>query len=666
MKAHLSCAALVVPFLMLGSGVFAQQRTADSNVPRLVSFSGVIKDAAGKPVNRAVPVTFSLFAEQEGGPSLWNETQVVSGDPQGYYSVFLGATSSNGLPLELFTTGAARWLGVQPGVPGAVEPTRILLVGVPYALKAADADTLGGKPASAFVMATPKAQQGDAATVLAGPDTSGVSAAPAPTGSGTTDYLPLWTSNTNMGNSLLFQSNGAIEAKGPLQLPSIATATASKGFDSEPLDFFASVYNESAGVAVPQHFRWQAEPVLNNTGAPSGKLDLLYAAGSSAPAETGLSINGKGMLTFASGQTFPGTVAGVMPGTDLTGGGTSGVVTLNVDITRVPQLKTANNFTGNQSITGNVVASGSIGGASLSSSGTINALGTVTAAAVNGGFSKFTDTAHALWALETGSMAGSYGVLGQANGTTNDVVGVYGYAKSWEGAGVYGQLIGPSVRGGYPEADGGAGVWGDTNQPGNIAVRGTADGGGAGEFTNNSESNYAVYAANSYHDGTDYGPVLYAQGGSGGYCEIDGAANFSCTGTKSAVVPLKDGARKVALYAVEAPENWFEDFGSGQLSNGVARILLEPTYAQTVNTGMEYHVFLTPNGESEGLYVTNKAAQGFEVHESHGGHSNIAFDYRIVAKRKGYESIRLADKTKEIERSELAGHWTSTSKQETQ
>ena len=38
-------------------------------------------------------------------------------------------------------------------LPGEVEQPRVLLVSVPYALKAADADTLGGLPASAFVLA---------------------------------------------------------------------------------------------------------------------------------------------------------------------------------------------------------------------------------------------------------------------------------------------------------------------------------------------------------------------------------------------------------------------------------------------------------------------------------------------------------------------------------
>jgi hypothetical protein len=108
---------------------------------------------------------------------------------------------------------------------------------------------------------------------------------------------------------------------------------------------------------------------------------------------------------------------------------------------------------------------------------------------------------------------------------------------------------------------------------------------------------------------------------------------------------VDSGARKVALYAVEAPENWFEDFGSGRLSGGMTKIALETTFVQTVNSGMEYHVFLTPRGECEGLYVANTAADGFEVRELHHGSSNVAFDYRIVARRKGYENVRMADRT---------------------
>ena len=147
--------------------------------------------------------------------------------------------------------------------------------------------------------------------------------------------------------------------------------------------------------------------------------------------------------------------------------------------------------------------------------------------------------------------------------------------------------------------------------------------------------------------------MFEALGISGLGCTIFTNGDLTCSGSKSAVVPVEHGQKMVALYAVEAPENWFEDFGSGQLANGVATVSLEATYAQTVNTSIEYHVFLTPKGDCNGLYVTNESSASFEVRELHGGHSSIAFDYRIVAKRTGYEQIRLADKTTMIKQTAM-------------
>jgi hypothetical protein len=63
-----------------------------------------------------------------------------------------------------------------------------------------------------------------------------------------------------------------------------------------------------------------------------------------------------------------------------------------------------------------------------------------------------------------------------------------------------------------------------------------------------------------------------------------------------------------------------------------------------------YHVFITPNGDSKGLYVTAKTATGFEVRESGGGTSSLSFDYRIVAKRAGYENQRMVDVTDALNR----------------
>lgn len=105
----------------------------------------------------------------------------------------------------------------------------------------------------------------------------------------------------------------------------------------------------------------------------------------------------------------------------------------------------------------------------------------------------------------------------------------------------------------------------------------------------------------------------------------------------------------VRLYAMEAADNWFEDAGSAQLTNGRVTVPLDRTFAQTVNGEMDYHVFLTPNGDCEGLYVASKGAGEFEVRELHGGRSNISFDYRIMARRRGYENVRMEDVTAHFE-----------------
>jgi hypothetical protein len=120
----------------------------------------------------------------------------------------------------------------------------------------------------------------------------------------------------------------------------------------------------------------------------------------------------------------------------------------------------------------------------------------------------------------------------------------------------------------------------------------------------------------------------------------DALGDFHALGTKSAVVPVNDGSM-VKLFAVESTQVWFDDYGSGRLSRGTTKVQLDATFAQTVNTSTDYHVFLTPKGNCKGLYVTNETASGFEVRESGNGTSSVGFDYRIVALRKGYENVRL-------------------------
>jgi len=116
------------------------------------------------------------------------------------------------------------------------------------------------------------------------------------------------------------------------------------------------------------------------------------------------------------------------------------------------------------------------------------------------------------------------------------------------------------------------------------------------------------------------------------------------------LVLVDGGRRMVAMSAIESPVNWFEDAGSARLVNGVAVVELDPTFIQTVNTELEYHVFPVPYGDCKGLYVTNRTANSFEVHELGGGTANLSFGYRIMALRKKHETVRFADHTREMER----------------
>jgi hypothetical protein len=118
------------------------------------------------------------------------------------------------------------------------------------------------------------------------------------------------------------------------------------------------------------------------------------------------------------------------------------------------------------------------------------------------------------------------------------------------------------------------------------------------------------------------------------------SGNFVATGTKSAAVPHPDGSHRL-LYCMESPESWFEDFGSGALAGGRAAVNLDPDFAAVVNT-TDYHVFLTPKGDSRGLYVSSQSATGFTVNEQQGGTSSLGFSYRVVARRKDVAAERLA------------------------
>lgn len=107
---------------------------------RLIQFSGQL------PATGLQSVTFALYKTQDDASPEWLETQNVALDADGRFTVSLGSTTPDGLPQYLFTDNSARWLGVRLNQEGAEEQPRVLLMSVPYAMKAGDAETLGGLP----------------------------------------------------------------------------------------------------------------------------------------------------------------------------------------------------------------------------------------------------------------------------------------------------------------------------------------------------------------------------------------------------------------------------------------------------------------------------------------------------------------------------------------
>ena len=133
-------------------------RPLEAQAPRLVRFTGVIRDVQGDPlVNVMTTLTFAIYREPEDATPLWVESQAALLDAVGRFTALLGATQAEGLPADLFVSGDARWLGVR--AQGRPESPRVLVVGVPYALKAGDANAAGGMAPSAFALAADEADR---------------------------------------------------------------------------------------------------------------------------------------------------------------------------------------------------------------------------------------------------------------------------------------------------------------------------------------------------------------------------------------------------------------------------------------------------------------------------------------------------------------------------
>jgi hypothetical protein len=184
------------------------QTDTSATATRLISISGVFQAADGRRPASVEEVTVAVYADETGGASLWQETQSIAVAADGRYSLLLGATNPEGVPLDVFASGEARWLGFTWSGPDAVEGPRTRLTSVPYALNASNAETLGGRPASAYLLA-PSADGAPAASGEGSTTTSSIVDISA-VNPGTTNFLAKYVNANDVGNSNIWESGGRV------------------------------------------------------------------------------------------------------------------------------------------------------------------------------------------------------------------------------------------------------------------------------------------------------------------------------------------------------------------------------------------------------------------------------------------------------------------------
>lgn len=546
--------AVVLGLLIALAVAMAGAQQSDSTVPTLVNFSGTLTDVNGKPLTGVAGVTFYLYKDEQGGSPLWIETQNVTPDKYGHYAVVLGSTTSQGLPTDLFASGQARWLAVQ--AEGQAEQPRVLLVSVPYALKAGDAQTIGGLPASAFLLANGSKE--GAATASSLPPSPAAAAKNAPpanpnvTGRGVVDFIPMWDTTSDIVDSIIFQKSSAIgiatttpaatldvngksDVRDTLTLfpkgtdPTLAiSGTAFKVDQTGKVTFISGQKFPGSGTITGVTTAGSSglqgggtSGTLNLSVKPSGVTNaMLQHSNVTLNANSAGGLTTPGAMTLGSTYTIglkpcstnqileysgsawncssagTGTINGVTAGSDLTGGGTSGNVTLNLDTTKVPLLSAANAFTNMQTIatnnstqvvnvtqngSGAGVASVANGGTGLSGTGNIgvNAIGGSGSsigvqAASAAGWAVFANTTSGLGVFSISSAPNAVGSIeGYANSNALDAStpGVTGYSTTGLGVGTRGLWSTASTIGGsYGYA---SGVWGDSSS--GYGVIGTSD-----------------------------------------------------------------------------------------------------------------------------------------------------------------------------------------------
>jgi hypothetical protein len=240
--------------------------------------------------------------------------------------------------------------------------------------------------------------------------------------------------------------------------------------------------------------------------------------------------------------------------------------------------------------------------------------------------------------VDTSAFAGVVGTSATGNGVqgvSQEGIGVVGRTNARNSTGIRGEALGRGGTGVHGEA-GFTGVFGLANPVGGdegsvVGVFADADLEHAGDGM------IGIGVLGTVRSGKGYAGFFGGEVVINNNLSVGG--DLTVEGAISANVSHPDGSLR-RMYALESPESWFEDVGRAEVVDGRAQVELDNEFAAMVRTD-DYHVFLTPEGDTQGLFVSARRPDGFEVREQQGGTSNLTFSYRMVAKRSDVEARRL-------------------------
>lgn len=120
--------------------------------------------------------------------------------------------------------------------------------------------------------------------------------------------------------------------------------------------------------------------------------------------------------------------------------------------------------------------------------------------------------------------------------------------------------------------------------------------------------------------------------------------SLSITGPKSNIINTSQGV--LALNAYETPETYYGDIGSSTTdSKGEVVVSIDRIFNETVNTQLEYQVFITPYSDAK-FWVDKREPHFFVVKSDK---PNASFGWEIKARRIGYENKRLENRSRLVD-----------------